>query len=252
MAYAVCVLMIIYHFSIALNLHLYSFFLLAPIRGADIVAETTVELTPGEPLDFHWKGHGLKLYIPADALTLNTPAPEPITMTIRASINGQFLLPSDLELVSGIYWVSFSKRFSKPVTLSVQHCCNLEDADQVSSLCFVTTKCTQEELPYNFKKMTGSSAFSTESCYGTIELTHFCGVGIGRYTQEVIARVRWNKRYIAQVFSITREEGSRLIRVPVIWDLELYRKVVRNHISSSKINIHCISGSGRTLFRGRN
>ena len=185
-----------------------------------------MELTPGEPLDFHWKGHGLKLYIPADALRPTTPAPEPITMTIRASINGQFLLPSDLQLVSGIYWVSFSKQFSKPVTLGVQHCCNLEDLDQVSSLCFVAAKCTQKELPYSFKKMTEKSAFSTESCYGTIELTHFSGVGIGRFTEEeAIARERWNKHYIAQVYSTTRIEGSRLVSVPVFWDLELYRKV---------------------------
>ena len=200
------------------------FFPIEPIRGAEIVAETTVKLTPGEPLDFHWKGHGLKLFIPADALTLNTHAPEPITMTIRASINGQYLLPSDLELVSGIYWVSFSKHFSKPVTLSVQHCCNL-DTDQVSSLCFVATKASQEELPYDFKKMTEKSTFSTKSCYGTIKMKHFCGVAIG---QEESARQKWNKRYIVQVYSNTHLEGSKLIKnvhMPVIWDLELYRKV---------------------------
>ena len=202
-------------------------FLLALIRGVDIVAETTVELIPGKPLDFHWREHGLKLYIPANALTSTTSDPEPIKMTIRASINGQFLLPSDLELVSGIYWVSFSKRFSKPVTLSVQHCCNLEDPDQVSSLCFVAAKCAQKELPYSFKKMTEKSAFSTESCYGTIELTHFSGVGIGQYKQvgEEEARGRWNRRYIAQVYSNVHVEGSRLINVPVVWDLEIYREV---------------------------
>ena len=186
-----------------------------------------MELTPGEPLDFHWKGHGLKLYIPADALTLGTPAPDPITMTIRASINGQFLLPSDLELVSGIYWVSFSKRFSKPVTLSVQHCCNLEDPDQVSSLCFVAAKCTQEELPYDFKKMSDKSAFSTESCYGSIELTHFSGVGIGQFTQkETSARKRWNNQYRAQAYFIADVKRSTLIHIPVFWDLEIYQKVV--------------------------
>ena len=150
------------------------------------------------------------IFASATTLTLDTPAPEPITMTIRASINGQFLLPSDLELVSGIYWVSFSKRFSKPVALSVQHCCNLEDPDQVSSLCFVAAKCTQEELPYSFKKRTEKSTFSTESCYGTIELTHFSGVGIGQYRQvgltqeEEIARGGGGT---AQVYSITHNNG---------------------------------------------
>ena len=190
-----------------------------------------MELTPGKSRDFHWKGHGLKLYIPEDALIPTTSDLEPITMTIRASISGQFLLPSDLELVSGIYWISFSKHFSKPVTLSVQHCCNLQDPDQVSSLCFVAAKCTQKELPYAFKKMKEKSSFSTESCYGTIELKHFSGVGIGQLKQvgftkeEEKARNKWNKRYIALVYSIIQGEKSRLIRIPVIWDLEIYRKV---------------------------
>ena len=161
-------------------------------------------------------------------------------MTIRASINGQFLLPPDLELVSGIYWVSFSKHFSKPVTLSVQHCCNLEDSDQASSLCFVAAKCTQKELPYSFKKRNEKSTFSTESCYGTIELTHFSGVGIGQYKQEEEeARKNWNKRYIAQVYSISHREGNILIKtvhIPVCWDLELYRKV-GSMIFSSRVFI---------------
>ena len=207
--------------------------LLATIRGADIVGEITKDINSGEPLDFHWKGHGLKLYIPADALTPTTSNPEPIKMTIKASITGQYLLPSDLELVSGVYWVSFSKIFSKPVILSVQHCCSLEDPTQMSSLCFVTANCTQE-LPYSFKKMTGSSTFSTDSCYGTIELKHFSGVAIGQFTQrEKIARGRWNKRYRAQVyfFSDSHGEGNTLIKnvhIPVVWDLDLYRKVGSN------------------------
>ena len=145
-------------------------------------------------------------------------------MTIRASINGQYLLPSDLELVSGIYWVSFSKRFSKPVTLSVQHCCSLEDSNQVSSLCFVAAKCTQEKLPYAFKKRTENSTFSTESCYGTIELKHFSGLGIGQLKEET-ARSRWNKRYTAQVYAMARVAESTLIHIPIIWDLQLYRQV---------------------------
>jgi hypothetical protein len=72
--------------------------------------------------------------------------------------------------------------------------------------------------------MTENSAFSTKSCCGTIELKHFCGVAIGQ------EKTKWNKRYIAQVYSYTHEEGRKLIKnvhVPVFWDLELYRKVVK-------------------------
>jgi hypothetical protein len=75
--------------------------------------------------------------------------------------------------------------------------------------------------------MTGSSAFSTESCYGTIELTHFSGVGIGRSTpKETSAMKKRNNQYNAQVYFVADIKGSTLIHIPVFWDLEIYQKVV--------------------------
>ena len=150
-------------------------------------------------------------------------------MTIKASINGQFLLPPNMELVSGIYWIKFPGHFSKPVTLSIQHCCDLESPDQASSLCFVTAKCRQEPMPYKFQKMSEKGYFSTESSYGTIQVQHFCGVGIAQQRNpEELAKEKWNKRYLAQAFYLAKDATpyQRDVHIPVIWDLELHRKVI--------------------------
>ena len=112
--------------------------------------------------------HGLVL--PVDALPCSgTKAP--VKINVKASIMGEFKLPSNFKLVSGVYWISCSERFSKPVKVSIQHCCKLE---QASSMCFVTTKCNQQEKSYTFVKMSEKSKFPIENRYATIE--HFCGI----------------------------------------------------------------------------
>ena len=135
-----------------------------------------LEVLPGEPLDYYWKGHGLRLHIPANALETNTPS---LTMNIQASLSGQFELPDDMELVSGVYWISFpAKSLVQPVTLELQHCARLESAEQ-TCLTFVTSQCNQETLPYQFEPLPGG-VFTTSSDYGAVQLYHFSGVAVAR------------------------------------------------------------------------
>ena len=186
-----------------------------PIRGADIVAKTTLEVVPGMPLAYEWKGHGMKLYIPADGLKPDTPT---LTMTIQASLSGQYQLPDDTELVSGVYWVAFPRRFSQPVTLKLQHCACLEHPDQLSSLLFITAKCNQKTLPYLFQPLPGG-VFSTNTFYGAIELSHFSGFGVAR-------RKRKRKHYIGQIFYIPQANITTwLMHFTIICNLELCLKV---------------------------
>ena len=146
------------------------------IRGADNVGEASLEVLPGEPLDCDWKGHGLRLHIPANALDTNT---SPLTMKIQASLSGQFRLPDDMELVSGVYWISFpAKSLVQPVTLELQHCARLELPEQ-TCLTFVTSQCNQETLPYQFEPLPGG-VFTTSSDYGAVQLYDFSGVAVAR------------------------------------------------------------------------
>ena len=138
------------------------------IRGADIVAQTTVEITPDLPLDFHWEGHGFRVYIPADAVCRR------VTLCIQASLSGDYQLPDDGVLVSGVYWLSLHphiKRFQNKATITLQHCANDD-----SSVSFVTARCTQEPMPYHFEKLPGAS-FTTQK-EGAIQVDHFSGFAV--------------------------------------------------------------------------
>ena len=98
-------------------------------------------------------------------------------INIKASLSGQFKLPEDSDLLSPIFWISAPCQFLKPVTLEIQHCTLREDETVLSDLKFVSAKCSQELLPYRFRPVAGG-VFTIHSSYGSIQLTHFSGLGI--------------------------------------------------------------------------
>ena len=75
-------------------------------------------------LSFSWKHHGFKLRVPENALLEGTSN---YLVNIRVSLAGQFELPKGYELVSAVYWVAASGKFTKPVTIEVQHCVNFSE-----------------------------------------------------------------------------------------------------------------------------
>ena len=77
-----------------------------------------LEITPGEPLDYKWEDHGFKIHVPAGAIS------GPVTLSIQASLSGDYQLPDDRVLVSGVYWLALHPpmKFSEKVTITIQHC----------------------------------------------------------------------------------------------------------------------------------
>ena len=215
-----------------------------PIRGADIVAMATLEVVPGTPLTFEW--NGMKLHIPANTLEQGTSTQ---IMTIQASLSGQYQLPDDTELVSGIYWVAFPQRFSRPVTMELQHCAYLEHPDQFSSLFFLTAKCNQKTLPYQFQPLPGG-VFSTNTSYGAIELSHFSGMGVAM-------RKRKRKHYTGHIFYIPQATITTwLMHFTIVCDLELCLKVCAYSYTYCMVELSYLSsisapGSGKVLLRQR-
>ena len=180
------------------------------------MARITVPLAAGEGCTYEWKGHGLRLQVPADALESLSP---PATITIQASLCGHYHLPDNTQLVSAVYWIAFPGKFSRPVTLEVQHCAALEQSHTLSSLSFVRAKCSQETLPYNFKPIQGG-VFSASSRHGAIELSHFSGVGITSEDSEQ------SKHYTAHTFYIPQSPTTWLMHFIIICDLELLFRVI--------------------------
>jgi len=152
-------------FYIKLYFHLY---FLGYIYGVEVIGEFTVHSQGGL---FEWKGYGMKIHIPKNSFQ---PGVRECTINVLASFAGQLLLPDESELLSPIFWISASCKFTKPVTLEIQHSTLTEDELVLSNLSFVSTKCSQRDLPYRFTLLDGG-VFTMHSSYGSIQLNHFSG-----------------------------------------------------------------------------
>ena len=137
-----------------------------------MIGETSFTV-PNQGAAFEWEGYGLKLHVPDHSLPGDM---EEAVINIRASVSGQFQLLENSDLLSPVFWISAPCKFTKPVTLEIQHCA-LRDETVLSYLNFVSAKRSQEDLPYRFKQLDGG-VFSKHSSYGSILLTHFCGMGV--------------------------------------------------------------------------
>ena len=145
---------------------------------------------------FEWVGYGLRLSISEDSLPTGM---EECRINIKASLSGPFELPEDSELLSPVFWISALCKFKKPVTLEIQHCASRDEAS-FADLNFLSTKCSQKTLPYTFKELDGGR-FPADSSYGSIQLSHFSGVG-------VTGRKRTPRAYCAQIYYTIKEEAS--------------------------------------------
>ena len=192
--------------------------IIAPIiQGADIIAQTQIEIPPNKPLDYHWEGHGFKVHIPAGAISEERG---PVTLCIQASLSGDYQLPDDGVLVSGVYWLSLHphvERFHKKVTLSLQHCASDDD----SALSFITAKCTQQTLPYKFESLAGGS-FS-EPGYCSIELMHFSGFGI---IDKIYNMLQRPLNYAIRTYFVTKQPNIYEAHITVTQKKELTMEVL--------------------------
>ena len=161
----------------------------------EVIGETDFVLST-RGVFFEWKEHGLRLSIPEDSLPTGM---EECRINIKASLSGPFLLPEDSDLLSPVFWISALCKFKKPVTLEIQHCASRDEAS-FADLNFVSTKCSQKDLPYIFKQLDGGR-FPADNSYGSIQLSHFSGFGI-------TGRKRTPRAYCAQIYYTMKEEAS--------------------------------------------
>ena len=165
------------------------------IRGVEVIEETDfVVSTRGD--SFEWKGYGLRLSISENSLPIGI---EECRINIKASLSGPFELPEDLDLLSPVFWISALCKFEMLVSLEIQHCASRDEAS-FTDLNFISAKCSQKELPYTFKQLDGGR-FPADSSYGSIQLSHFSGIGIA-------GKKGTPRAYCAQIYYTIKEEAS--------------------------------------------
>ena len=151
------------------------YFLVEYLRGFEAVAETSFVATDSHYHTFEWQKYGLRLHIPGGQVPAEHTE---YRVDIKAGFTGQFNIPDDLQLVSCVYWLSCPHKFVKPVTLEIEHCALLQDLFQSSTVKFIVARCSQTELPYQFRVL-DKGTFVPRSSYGSIEVSQFSFFGIG-------------------------------------------------------------------------
>jgi len=202
------------------------------LRGVEVIDQTSFTYT-GRAQSFEWVNHGFKLHVPEDALP---PEVDECRVHVKASLSGQFQFPEDAELVSGIYWIATPHKFTKPVTVEIQHC--FAKTEHPFSLTYVVAKCSQEDLPYHFSILNGG-VFAPSSRYGSINLTHFSGIAIASRSSQHPSRIRRPtlrhrsvetdltdvKSYCARLYYSSSGIYSWEVHFTIMWDLELHLAV---------------------------
>ena len=91
---------------------------------------------------FEWKG--LRLQVPAGSLSAGMTK---CRISIRMSLSGQFQLPEDSDLLNPVFWISAPCKFTKPITLEIEHCALRENETVLSDLSFVSANAHISSLP---------------------------------------------------------------------------------------------------------
>jgi hypothetical protein len=78
-----------------------------------------------------------------------------------------------------VYWLSLYpavERFNQKVTLTIQHCAAVDDADSEAALSFITAKYSEKKLPHIFKQLPGGAFLQPGE--GMVKVDSFSPFGI--------------------------------------------------------------------------
>ena len=170
-------------------------------------------LVPTKGGFFEWIGYGLRFSVSEDSLP---DGMEECRVNIKASLSGPFQLPEDCDLLSPIFWISAPCNSKKPVKLDIQHCASRDDKS-FSDLKFISAKCSEKYLPYTFRQLDGG-VFSTDSSYGSIQMSHFCGIGVA-------GRKKTPRSYCGQVYTIKKKASDWRVYFIVTVNLDIHGTV---------------------------
>ena len=158
------------------------------------------------PFTLDWVQFGLRIEVPEGSL----PAGHRTELHVKAIIAGDFILPPDCYLVSGIYQISSSEQFKKNVTLHLPHAAIIKSEEEASYFRFYTADCSRGP-PYQFKEMEGGT-FTPFSNSATIDVNHFSCFTTGSNStpnQEYLSQVLYKPNSVQDwkmVLTVTKNE----------------------------------------------
>ena len=188
------------------------------LPGVEECDETSVTIHSFQGQLVKW--NGLKLHIHAGSLPESL---QQCTIFIKASFAGEYEIPEDTSLVSGIFWLRCEPQciFIKPITVEIQHCSTKQD---LTKLKIVGAFYNQKPLPYKFKPLGGS--FDADISYGAIDMKDFSGVGVIEENSDS------QRMYYSQLFyrSYLGHQQRHEIHMIFTWNTELHLNVMQSFL----------------------
>ncbi len=195
------------------------------LYNTEIIGEVEI-LYQGEAIDLDWKDHGFRLHLPDNAL------PHGVTnchIQIKAALSCDYIIPDDAgeaELVSGIYCISSTHSFTKPVTLHIQHF-----SSNTESLYFGIN--SDHKYPYKFELV--DDGHFNDSSYGVISVKSFSIFGtfkrrISNYLRREQREYRYRSCLCYSTATRNRDTLEWSIYFVIIKDSDLYYKVNHNRV----------------------
>jgi hypothetical protein len=181
------------------------------LPGVEECGETNVVVHSSQGQLVEW--NGLKLHIHAGSLPEGL---QQCTISIKASLAGEYEIPENTSLVSAIFWLRCEPQctFNKPITIEIQHCSTKQD---LSRLKIVRAFCSQKTLPYKFKPLSGGR-FDTDTCYGALEVTHFSGFGV--IGDSDLERLYYNQYFYCSNHTVSQQRYD--IHIVYTWNTEAH------------------------------
>ena len=172
---------------------------------------------------FNWEGYGLHLHISEGALPAEIEA---CTISIEACVQGNFVFPENSYLVSAVYWFHCVPKckFSKPITLEIQHCAKQHN---FIALNFVKASSVNSQSEVKFNKALGCCStdhgvFPSHSSYGFIHLDGFCGYG-------VVQEGCQDRQYRANLYYLPQSVSQCQTDFTVLWNTDAHHSVSYNY-----------------------
>ena len=187
---------------------------------ASNVHSTVISVTTSEHY-FNWEGYGLHLYFPEGALPTEV---ESCTISIEASVEGNYVFPNNSYPVSAVYWFRCDPKckFSKPIILEMQHCAKQQNL-QALDISFVKARSIEDQSEDKFNKAfgccgTNHGVFPSHSSYGFILLDQFCGYGVVQEGSE-------DREYRANLYYLPQGINQFQIDFTVLWNTDAHHSV---------------------------
>ncbi|XP_019859962.1 PREDICTED: uncharacterized protein LOC109588224 [Amphimedon queenslandica] len=98
---------------------------------------------------------------------------EESSINVRTIFSGPFVLPDGYTIVSAIYDISLPEQLSKPVTVKLEHCVDLNDEITASKMCFATAAIDLEKKVFVFDCVEKGS-FPRGETYASLDINDSC------------------------------------------------------------------------------